>query len=90
MITDGPSGRNPATALRDLLRFLDRDANASHPARPSEPPVMALARFAPTLAPALTVAIGDWVLSQDPDTGDLIATHATTGTVTTVAVTGGS
>jgi hypothetical protein len=84
VITDSPAGRNPATALRDLLRSLDREATAAHPARPSAPPALLLARAAP--AP---VTVGDWVLSQDPDTGDLVATHGITGATATVALNGG-
>lgn len=73
-------GRATDTALRDLLRRLERDANAYSPARPSAPPPAMLAA-----APApQVVQVGDWTLSQDPDSGDLVATH-NDGTTRTVA-----
>lgn len=87
MIKDAPSGRNPETAMRDLLRRLERANTASKPARPTQPPTTVLA--ARSAAPS-ELLVGDWVLSQHPDTGDLIATNALTGTSATVAYKGGT
>lgn len=81
MIPDSPAARSSDTAMRDLLRRLERSVIGSHPARPSAPPPPALT----LAAPATTVQIGNWALTQDPATGDLIATHTETGTSTTVA-----
>jgi hypothetical protein len=68
-LKDAPYGRSPDTQFRDLLRRLERDQIASHPARPTEPPLMALRAIQ---APG--IAIGSWVLSEDTTTGDLVAT----------------
>lgn len=94
MIKDGPASRSPQTAMRDLLRRLEREATRSRPMRPNPPMggAMALAALpsADTTAAATTVAVGDWLLSQDDDTGDLIATNTQTGSSTTVARRGGT
>lgn len=86
MIGDSTTGRGTATAMRDLLRGLDRSVNGSHPARPNHPPAggFSLARAISAPVPAV-VTIGAWTLSEDPDSGDLIATHSQTGATTTVA-----
>lgn len=68
--------RSPATAMRDLLRRIDRAANKYSPARPTAPPAapfMLAAAPAPAPAPA-AVVVGQWRLHQDPETGDLMAT----------------
>lgn len=65
--------RSQATAMRDLLRRLDRDANRYAPARPTAPPASPLMLAAATPQPSV-VAVGDWLLHQDPETGDLMAT----------------
>jgi hypothetical protein len=68
-LSDSPHGRSQATAMRDLLRQLDREINASRPARPTAPPSFALAA-----APAsMEVRIGSWTLTEDGATGDLLA-----------------
>lgn len=84
MIPDSPAARSPDTALRDLLRRLERNTVGSKPARPSAPPT---ARQEPSQGPATAspVRVGDWELTEDPDTGDLIATHAHTGATRIVA-----
>lgn len=69
-LKDAPSSRSEGTAMRDLLRRLERQANRYSPARPTEPPAM-FTLMAP--APA-TVSVGGWLLHEDPDTGDLMAT----------------
>ncbi len=88
MIKDAPSSRDPQTAMRDLLRSFDRELHKSTPTRPTKPPppkppAGALLRVATTTPVSRTVRIGGWLLSEDPATGDLIATHdnGTTGTL---------
>lgn len=71
MIKDGPAARNPDTAMRDYLRYLERRALRYSPARPAAPPPMGLMA---AIESAPVVRVGDWVLAQN-DTGDLIATH---------------
>lgn len=85
MIKD--AGRSTDTALRDLLRRLDRQINASHPVRPSATSeTTTLSTFTTdTALDGTTVTVGDWVLSQDAETGDLVATDSTTGAATVVA-----
>lgn len=68
-LSDAPHGRSQATAMRDLLRQIDRELNASRPARPTAPPSFALAA---RTAPA-EVRIGSWTLTEDSTTGALIA-----------------
>jgi hypothetical protein len=60
-------GRSRDTAMRDLLRRLDRASTYVPPARPTELPEPLL--LAMTAAPADPVAVGRWVPHTDPDTG---------------------
>ena len=89
MIKDSPSSRSPDTAMRDLLRRLER-LTISPPARPNNPPPpaapMALSTglAGPHMAEQAPVAIGQWVLVEDSLSGDLVARHAD-GTVRTLA-----
>lgn len=73
MLKDSPSSRNPDTAMRDLLRQLERNATNYTPARPGtgSTAFAAMAMSAP--APA-EVRIGDWVLTQNA-LGELVAVH---------------
>lgn len=86
MIGDSTAAGSSGTALRDLLRHLDRNATGSHPARPTTPPPSGFARMA-LAAPVeqTALSVGDWTFTQDPDTGDLIVTNSETGAATTVA-----
>lgn len=70
MIKDAPSGRSPETAMRDLLRQIERQATGYTPYRPAGPTVMA----ALSVPPPPEVRIGNWVLTQN-DTGDLVAVN---------------
>lgn len=63
--------RSPETAMRDLLRRLDRAANSYAPARPTAPPGLLMMAAQPT---PVEVMVGQWRLHQDPETGDLMAT----------------
>lgn len=92
MIKDSPASRSPATSMRDLLRRLDREINRSRPKRPNPPvTVAAPARSATTPDdPGGALTVGDWVLAQDGETGDLIATNTSTGATATVARRGGN
>lgn len=86
-IKDPPAGRLPETSMRDLLRRLERESNANHPARPSAPPPEPPSIYANTAAPntpqqALrstetneqrSLVVGGWVLREDPLSGDLTA-----------------
>lgn len=84
-LADGTAGRSDATAMRDLLRRLERDANAARPARPTALPAMLTAQ-----ATAPRTSVGpNWTLAEDPDTGDLIASH-TDGTTVVLARKGAS
>jgi hypothetical protein len=87
----GISGRNPDRQMAFLLRELARTNNAYRVARPTAPPPTGLTQ--PTTLPVHSgtgnVRVGDWTLSQDPETGDLIATN-TDGTTATVARKGGT
>jgi hypothetical protein len=89
VIKDGPTARSTATAMRDLLRYLERQS-VTPPARPTAPPPAPLAAPARSLAaePVL-VRVGDWTLTQDSLSGDLVAEHAD-GTRRTIAVKGTS
>lgn len=86
---DSPLARSPATAMRDLLRSLERQT-IKPPARPTHPPATVAALTAPsateTAAPAV-VQVGAWTLAEDPDSGDLVATNAD-GTTRTLATKG--
>ncbi len=89
-IKDAPYSRSPNTAMRDLLRQIDRSANTSKVARPTAPPPGGGALLAFAAAPPpepSTVAVGDWLLTQDPATGDLLAVHSD-GTTRTIATKG--
>lgn len=91
MIKDSTTARSPATAMRDLLRFIERQT-IKPPARPNNPPPPLLAaRSEPPAGPQsdeqAVVSIGAWVLSEDALSGDLVATHAD-GTTRTVATRG--
>lgn len=89
MIGYSPSSRNPDTAMRELLRQLDRRTNYI-PARPNitaattaaaaAPPVQASPVIGPT---NVVLRIGGWVLSENAD-GELVATHDS-GTVRVLA-----
>jgi hypothetical protein len=85
MIKDGPSSRCPETAMRDLLRYYERSIFASKPARPNNPPSAFARQSSATHEPEFTGRIGDWELSQDPETGDLIATNSLDGSIAVVA-----
>ena len=77
MIKDSPTARNPATSMRDLLRQLERQ-KIKPPARPNPPTTLATfsALSSPETDEPAAVAVGSWVLSEDPDSGDLVATNA--------------
>lgn len=112
MNTLGLRGRNPATALRDTLRQLERATTYTPAVEPNEvpegetaiedpedpaldvppdygAPLMLAATFAAESTPDTgpTVQVGAWLLSEDPSTGDLVATHAD-GTTRVVATKG--
>lgn len=71
-VKNTPSGRLPETAMRDLLRNLERQADANHPARPgTEPPLAALT--ATTSAVQDYIRIGRWQITEDALSGDLVA-----------------
>lgn len=83
MSYDLPISRSPNTAMRDLLRQLDRQTiRPPMRPRPYTPPPT------PTepIEPAET-RIGAWQLLEDPDSGDLIALHDD-GTQRTLATKG--
>lgn len=94
MIKDSTTARSPATAMRDLLRFLERQT-ITPPARPNNPPALLAAPPAARSAPPAglqsneqaAIRIGAWVLAEDALSGDLVATHAD-GTTRTVATRG--
>lgn len=89
MMQDSPLARSPATAMRDLLRQLERQ-QVKPPARPTEPPpagpAFAALRSTETAEPAPLV-VGAWTLTEDPISGDLVATNAD-GTTRTIATKG--
>lgn len=90
MIGDSINGRSQNDQMRFLLRDLSRVNTGYHVARPNNPPPDPMAFRAEVRSPAAdAVQIGDWTLTQDPDSGDLIATNAD-GTTATVARKGGS
>lgn len=92
MIKDSPASRSPETSMRDLLRRLERETVRSRPMRPSPPLGTAAPRAlaATQQEPSTTATVGDWVLAQDEETGDLVATNTDTGTTATVARRGGN
>lgn len=89
---DSPLARSPATAMRDLLRQLERQ-KIRPPARPTQPPPAAMATFAALrsteTAESAPVVVGAWTLTEDPVSGDLVATNAD-GTTRTIATKGTS
>lgn len=90
---DSPLARSPATAMRDLLRQLERQ-KIKPPARPTRPPALAatVSRAALTsteTAETAPVVVGAWTLAEDAVTGDLVATHQD-GTIRTIATKGAS
>lgn len=89
---DSPLARSPATAMRDLLRQLERQS-IKPPARPTHAPSVAMASFAALAstetADTAPVVVGAWTLSEDPVSGDLVATNAD-GTTRTIATKGAS
>lgn len=96
MIKDSTTARATSTAMRDLLRYLER-RTIIPPARPTAPPLAPLGAASagaelggparPLTAEPAPVRVGDWTLTQDPLSGDLVATHVD-GTTTTVATKG--
>jgi hypothetical protein len=89
---DSPLARSPATAMRDLLRQLERQ-KIRPPARPTHLPPAGFATFAAlssteTDEPA-PVVVGAWTLTEDPVSGDLVATNQD-GTTRTIATKGAS
>jgi hypothetical protein len=89
---DSPLARSPATAMRDLLRQLERQKTRP-PARPTQLPPAAMATFvaltSTETAETAPVVVGAWTLAEDPVSGDLVATNAD-GTTRTIATKGTS
>lgn len=90
---DSPLARSPATAMRDLLRQLERQ-KIKPPARPTQLPAAPAAAPFPALmstetAEPASVAVGAWTLAEDPVSGDLVATNED-GTTRTIASRGAS
>jgi hypothetical protein len=88
---DSPLARSPATAMRDLLRQLERQ-KIRPPARPTQLPagVSTFAALTSTeSAETTSVVVGAWTLTEDAASGDLVATNAD-GTTRTIATKGTS
>jgi hypothetical protein len=89
---DSPLARSPATAMRDLLRQLERQ-KIRPPARPTQLPPSGFARLAALTSTesveTASVVVGAWTLTEDPVSGDLVATNED-GTTRTIATKGAS